>query len=87
MHDHSHSGLVNGPRVIGEEMEFISVSQRKLELRREMPWLASKVGISGSPRGSGLTGRCLVRTFHTRGKGHESWGLMEPKPMGLPYDQ
>ena len=54
---------------------------------REMPWLASRVGISGLPRGSGLTGRCLVRTFPTGGKGHESWGLMEPKPMGLPYDQ
>ena len=52
-----------------------------------MPWLASKVGISGLPRGSGLMGRCLVQTSPTGGKGHESWGLMEPKPMGLPYDQ
>jgi hypothetical protein len=68
-------------------MEFIGVSQRKLELRREMPWLASRVGISGLPRGSGLMGRYMVRAFRTEGKGHESWGLMEPQPMGLPYDQ
>ena len=46
-----------------------------------MPWLASKVGISGLPRGSGLTGRCLVRTFHTGGKGHESWGSNGAKDL------
>jgi hypothetical protein len=77
-HDHSQNGLVNDPTIVGEKMEFIGVSQRKLELRIEMPWLASRVGISGLPRGSGLTGRCRVRAFHTGDKGHESWGLMEP---------
>ena len=49
-------------------MEFINVSQRKLDLRREMPWLASKVGISGLLRGWGLTGLCLVRTFTPKAK-------------------
>ena len=47
-----------------------------------MPWLASKVGISGLPRGSGLTGHCLVRTFPTEGKGHESWGSYGAKSQG-----
>jgi hypothetical protein len=36
-------------------MEFIGISQRKLDLRRRIPGIARRVRISVLPRGSGLT--------------------------------
>jgi hypothetical protein len=69
-------------------MEFIGVSQRKLDLRREMPWLARKVGISGLPRGFRAHGSLPgANISHQRQRPRELGSDGAKSLWGLPYDQ
>ena len=58
-HDSSQGGLVTSLRLLRKD--GTGVSQRKLDLRRDIPRLVSRVRISALTRGLKAHGHCSVR--------------------------